>query len=199
MTKIFLTIVATSFYVFAVTKFLNSYRADVNYQTTRVLLEQVHAVDALTAINKAIDLNPNEPAYYRERAKAYLALTILEDTQTNKELKRRAHNDLVHAIYLNPDNLATIRNSTPTLYFLTVENLTQPDTDKNRDEEYKSKVKEYLSKYKSTYKSDLGVQVLIAKYEKKLGLEKEYSESIENIKNLRPDIVEWHPDLQLTH
>lgn len=193
--KLLLTLILTVSMLAVVRTFAKTYRADVQYKTARNLFESGRSIEALDEINKSIENNPNEPSYYRERAKIYLALGTNQGNDAKKELKTHAAADLNKAAQLNPNNLATIRNGTPVYYFLAVEELSEAESLENIDPQYSKLVTEYLQKYKKTYANDLGMQVLIAKYEKKLGLNENFNSTIENIKNLRPEILEWHPDL----
>lgn len=195
MKKIILTLVLIGAFVQINKLFWNYYKADVNYKTERNLFEEGKAVEALPKINAAIENNPNEPAYYRERAKNYLVLGANQDMETKKELKKYALADLSRSLQLNPQNLATIRNNTAIYYYLAVDDLNKPGTADNVDSQYINLVEQYLTKYKNEYKNDLGVQVLVSTHEKKLGLNENYNETLENIKRLRPDVLKWHPDL----
>ena len=88
--------------------------------------------------------------------------------------------DLETAHRMNPRNLVVLRDSIPIYALLT---------------EYPERTAaafKFLQKYLS---DDVGVAVLLAKYEKNLGLDESYKASLRRIKLLRPDLLEWHPDL----
>ena len=62
----------------------------------------------------------------------------------------------------------------------------------NYDERYIGYVKEFYNETKNNYPNDAGVILGVAKYEKKLGLEESYQNSVERIKFLRPDLLDWN-------
>lgn len=126
---------------------------------------------SLSSINTTIKNNPYEPAYYRQKAKLYIYLTDYA----------KALENLKYAESLNPTNLATTRNEIPSYYLL------------GKTEEYIFETVSFYEKLKNTYENDLGIYADIAQYEKRLGLENEFKKTYEKSKNLRPDIVEWHP------
>lgn len=171
-------------------KFLSFYRADVNFKKSQELIKVTEAKSALFYANKAVKLNPLEPNYYRGRAKIN-TIFLVKDENLEKT-KEDIYSDLKKAENLNPDNLVTIRNSIPIYYFLAVKDLSIISGVDNIDSNYIGTVSEFYRKAKSDYWSDVGVLLSVAKYEKRLGMLDEYEKSASRIKDLRPDILEWH-------
>lgn len=85
---------------------------------------------------------------------------------------------LEEAIELNPNNLATIRNAIPLYASLD-----------------KTVARAYFADVKSAYSTDVGILVQIGKYEKKVSLESDFIKTTQMIRELRPDLLDWHPDL----
>lgn len=182
--KILVSIIIIS-YVLLIVTFVKKYSADVNYQSADDLFQENHASAALIKINESISQNPLEPEYYRQRAKIYILLN-------NKE---SALSDLQTSYDLNPTNLATIRDNVPLYFFLANRDLSQPASLENIDYDFLPIVQSYFMQTKEYFSNDAGVQIAVAKYEKRLGLTEDYEKSMKNIKSLRPDLLEWHPDL----
>ena len=149
---------------------------------------------ALDEINKAIKLNPNEPNYYRQRAKVGIASTLGTDAKTKQKLKSLIEQDLETSLSLNTKNLATIRNNVQLYFFLANLDLSQPASPSNTDPLFLPNALEYFEFVKKYAPTDLGVQVHIAKYEKRLQAEN-YKTTLETIRKIRPDVLEWHPDI----
>ena len=192
--KVIVTIILSILILVIVKGLINIYAADYFYKRSQILIEEGDFKTSAKYADYAIDLNPLEPNYYRGRAK--ILVTILTDqTDNSHEIKLSAINDLNKAYSLNPSNLVVSRNSIPLYYFIATKDLTQPASVSNVDEDFLIYVKEFYSILKQKYPNDLGVMVQIAKYEKRLGLEKEYHETIEQIKVLRPDVLDWYKDL----
>jgi len=61
---------------------------------------------------------------------------------------------------------------------------------------YSGAVKEFFQNTKDKYWHDAGVISTIAKYEKRLSFLTEYQESVNRIKEIRPDLLEWHPSFR---
>lgn len=196
MTKKFLIIPLVIAYSFSVYIFASLYLADVHYSMSQKLLSKGEVVKGLEEIDKAISLNSLEPAYHRGRAKIFVYATIGQDTDSTKNLKTLASQELKASYNLNPNNLATIRNNTPIHYLLALKNIEQPVSAQNLDPVFLSEAKNYFEQTKKLYPNDVGVYTLIAGYEKKLGLTKEFNESIARIKELRPDLLDWQEDLK---
>ena len=184
------------FIIFIYGLFINTcisiYSADVLYSDTQGYLLKNEIVKAIQSINTAIKLNPNEPNYYKERAKALIYVTIDQENQTVELSKRLALNDLETAIKLNNTNLVTIRNIVPLYFFLANKDLTKPTTVDNIDDKYLNVTKTYFDFVQSYAPNDAGVYVLLAKYEKRLGFTNEYSFAKERVNELRPDLLEWN-------
>lgn len=177
-------------YVLLMILFARMYLADVFYESSQNSFALQDYEEAEQFASRAVSLNPNEPAYLRHRAKALIMMSF---SQNNAVFKSQAYDDLISAYHLNPNNLATIRNSVPLLYFLSVKDYAIPATSgTNIDSNFFNLTKEYYANVKNISRNDVGIFVLLAKYEKKLGLVEEYMESLKNITNLRPDLLEWH-------
>ncbi len=190
MIKPLLIFVIAGIYIVLMSKFMNIYVADVYYTASKGDMENGLLKDAEKNINKAISLNVKEPAYYRQRAKVMLGTLILaEDAE---ETKLVAQKDLETAQKLNVKNLATLRNSIPLYYFLAIGDISDIVSDQNIDEKYLPVTRNYYDLLKDTYGNDLGVLADVAKYEKKLGLGREYEQSWQRAYELRPDITNWH-------
>lgn len=169
--KSLLLLSITIIYFFFISKLFAIFFADVFLVHSKQQLEKGDVYRALESINTSLSNNNNEPAYFRQKAKieAYLG-----ETQSAYQTLQTAKN-------LNPKNLATLRNSVPT-YYLLAKNSQNTETTAT-----------YYSNLKSTYPNDLGIYADIALYEKKLGLEKNFAESVQKAGQLRSDILEWHP------
>lgn len=169
---------------------LSFYRADINYKKSQELIKITEAESAIFYANKAVGLNPFEPNYYRGRAK--INTTFLVKNEDSEKIKEGIYSDLKKAENLNPNNIVTIRNSIPIYYFIAVKDLYISSGADNIDPNYIAPVSDFYKKAKSDYWSDVGVLVSVAKYEKRLGIVDEYGKSVSRIKELRPDILEWH-------
>ncbi len=170
---------STILFILFISTAVKFYIAELYYAGSKIYLDKGDLNKALEYSTKAVSLNSNEPAYLRQRAKVNLANKILLN---NSELTANALTDLQNAENLNPHNLATLRNQIPLYYYL----VNDSDIQITRN---------YFYKLKTTYKSDLGLLVDIAKYEKQLGLEQDFILTKDMISVLRPDILEWHEDL----
>lgn len=168
------------------------YLADVYYAKSQELLRLRKFSDSLIFIDKAIQNNPYEPSYFRGRAKTLVYGLVFVDKNERMYLKERALSDLRYSYKLNPYNLVTLRNSVPLYYFLSIYNIDAPVSEENVDDTYLTLAKSFFDEMKNRYKNDLGVLLLVAKYEKKLGLTNDFSSTSEKIRNLRPDILNWY-------
>ncbi len=180
--KLILSLIVVAIGAGFIIKTTQLYKADILITKAEIALEQTKTETGLEVANKAIRLNPQEPYYYRQRARIYIVLGK----------KDKALADLTKAYELNPNNLATLRNNIPLYYFLSVEDIYQPTTQNNLDQKYIAIAKQYLSELKHRFPNDVGTLVDIAKYEQKLGLTTEFAQSVEQIKVIRPDLLEWH-------
>jgi tetratricopeptide (TPR) repeat protein len=196
MTKILYTAVIAFVYILLIMKLGSIYLADVSYKEARVLLSKGKIAGSLGSINRAIEKNPSEPAYYRERARIYLASMPGYEEEDLSLIKNLALNDLKVAYDLNPNNIVTLRNSVPLYYFLAVEDVTRDIGPDNVDEDLVNETKAFYRHAKTKSPSDVGIYVLLAKYEHRLGMQEELEESIKRIRSLRPDLIDWHPSLK---
>ncbi|GIW69376.1 MAG: hypothetical protein KatS3mg101_0123 [Patescibacteria group bacterium] len=169
------------------------YTADKSAVQAVDLLESMEYEKALVKADEALELNPQEPSYYRTRALIYLAKYVLEDdTQDSLGYKEKAYEDVVKSMELNPDNLVTKRNLAPLFYFLAIQNVNSMAGKDNHDPKFIDVATAYFEDLKNEYSHDAGVVTLVAGYERKLGLQERYEESRGMIRSLRPDLLEWH-------
>lgn len=183
--KILKAVVLTVVYISLLKIFWNAVSADESYIDSQRALKESNFERALLYANKSIEKNSNEPRYYYGRAKVYIG-------NANKD---EALADLQKAQELNPKNLVTLRNVVPIYYFLSIFDLSKTSSVNNLDEKYYTVTKAFYSDLKNYSPTDVGINVLLAKYEKRLGMEQEYKKSLEIIKSLRPDLLDWHPNL----
>jgi len=166
------------------------YKADVLYIKSKGYLNDLKVGEALSLINKSIELNPHEPNYLKERSKIKI-VSLIYNKYDYEERKTGALFDMQKSIELNPNNLVTARNLIPLYYFLSYKELYSNSSD-NLDGKYMNIAREYYRYIKERYRNDAGVVLSVARYEKKLGLNNDFNESMEMIKKLRPDLLEWH-------
>jgi tetratricopeptide (TPR) repeat protein len=175
-----------------------TYKADVYFEKSQTFLEQSDIEEAELNIKKALELNPKEPNYWRGSAKIKIYMlsyyTAFEnpDEEKSMQLRNSAYNDLNTAQELNPKNLVTLRNSVPLMFYISLKQPAEQPSEENIESSYREITKKFYESVKRKYSTDAGVIALIASYEKRLGLNKEYEESKERAKYLRPDIIEWH-------
>lgn len=149
--------------------------------------------NSLKWINRAVNSNPNESAYLRQRARTYLTGSIIPGfTGTITENKQKALGDLEKAESLNNKNLATLRNLVPIYYYLSAEDLLKSEENVEFEDNYLLKTRVFYTNLKITYPNDLGILADLARQEKRLNLEKDFSKTYEMAEKLRPDIVTWH-------
>jgi len=156
-------------YILFVTVVVKIFLADASYKNARNFYRYGEISNALEEINKAIAKNPNEPRYYKERAKILFVSS-----------EASAVADLETAHRMNPRNLVVLRDSIPIYALLT---------------EYPEKTAAAFKFLQGYLPNDVGVAVLLAKYEKNLGLGELYKASLGRIRFLRPDLLEWYSDL----
>jgi hypothetical protein len=169
-----------------------NYAADLAYEKAKDSLDQVQLSDAFDHAEAAIKLNPLEPNYYRMRARVLINYLAYKDRSVRTVTKQLIINDLQNAYNLNPENLVTIRNIIPLYYFVATENVSAPAVVENVDPYFLEPVKNFYAQVKDYSPSDAGVYALIAKYEKRLGLDSEYNDSVEKVRVLRPDLLDWY-------
>ncbi len=172
MKKVISISIITILYLFSILQVFNLFVADIYFASSRQLFEKKAYDQALQHAIDSIRLNANEPSYYRQAARAYLGIGDLNFTLSNLNKAQR----------LNDKNLTTLRNALP-IYFAIAKS----------NDAYLGNALNYYNDLKNKYPNDLGVLADIAKYETELGAEQNYNETVEMVKNLRPDILEWHP------
>ncbi|HLB52047.1 hypothetical protein A3F07_03000 [candidate division WWE3 bacterium RIFCSPHIGHO2_12_FULL_38_15] len=180
----------------AINSFYAKYTADVYFSNSEKLLEEFELEKALNNATLSIRNNPLEPNYYKQRAKVYLTMAAVLSDEYKSELKKSALDDMNTAYNINPDNLVTVRNLVPLFYFLSVREYTLNISEENIDRDFLPITKSYYEKIKNISPNDAGVYVLLAKYEKRLGLANEYNQSIKIVGELRPDLLEWHENFR---
>ena len=190
MTRKLLVLPIWTIYLFVIFVFIKMFLADVYFRKSQDLLKKESTEKALSFANKAVSFNPLEPNYFRGRAK--INIVRLGSLGNSKFLKEAVLNDLKIAYSLNPQNLVTIRNSIPLHYFLTMKFMVLGPVTENLDENYLQPAINYLERAKKVYWTDAGVITEVAGYEKKLGLDADYQESVDRIRQIRPDLLEWH-------
>ncbi len=178
------------FYVFIIIKLAEFYLADVNFKKSQDLIKKGYDDDAIYYADKSISLNPFEPSYYRGRAK--VNTVFLVSSENIEDVKKSIFNDLKKAQDLNKNNLVIIRNSIPIYYFLAISDVYLSSGVDNIDEKYIDTVSEFFEDTKKNFWNDVGVVLAVAKYEKRLGLQENYGESVSRIEELRPDLLYWH-------
>ncbi|MBU1132745.1 hypothetical protein KKG08_00535 [Patescibacteria group bacterium] len=188
--KIILTIVIWGAFSLWSFYWIKIYISDIYFKKSQIYLTAEYVDKAQEYSNKAIKFNPFEPNYYRGRAKV---LTVsLVDEKDLGAVKNRILKDLKKAEKLNLNNLVTLRNAVPIYYFLAIGDISLTSGILNLDPVYLPVTKEFFKTLKETYSHDVGVVTLLAKYEKKLGLDAEYLESRKIVERLRPELLDWH-------
>lgn len=193
MTKKVLVIFIWSVYILLCAIFIRIFFADINYKKSQAMLNGNYLEYAATLSEKAVSQNPFEPNYYKGRAKVYsIKLLYVEDLSTRSQIKEKILADLEKAYFLNENNLVTIRNIFPLYYLLALKDINLETSQNNTDPKYLEVTKEFLESNKKRFWNDAGVVASVAKYERKLGLVKEYGESVQRIMELRPDLLDWY-------
>jgi len=168
------------------------YLADKLSEKSQRYLSKGDTTMANSLIYKAIEKNPNEPNYHRIKAKILLVKSVSETQESKELLKENILRELKTAEEENPNNLVTIRNIIPLYYFLALKDASVLNVPFDIDETYLPITRDYYQWVKSKYSHDAGVVVALAKYEKKLGLSEDYEKSVEIIKKIRPDLLDWY-------
>lgn len=182
-------LVVTAVYVLFLRETWSQVSADFNYALAQRALKDSDYPHALELSQRARSQNPNEPRYFYGKAKVLL-------TQLPNSSKGDILHLLVSAENISPHNLVTLRNIAPFYYYLAVEDLKKPEGIQNIDQTFLPITLAFLEKLSVTYPDDVGVQVLTATYERKLGQTELFNSKIEKIRLLRPDLLEWQPGLK---
>jgi tetratricopeptide (TPR) repeat protein len=190
--RIFLSCLIVVLFLFSLTTFVKFYKADVNYKKSQNFLKDGSYDNALKRASLAISANPLIPRYYQGRAKILLTYLSQAEESEKPEIKELVLQDLQRAYNLNPDNLVTARNIVPLYYFLAARDLTLPGSADNVDRHYIEVTQEFYRVIRGKYPDDVGVSVLLAKYEQRLGLEEDFNIDMARVKELRPDLLEWY-------
>ena len=170
----------------------SNYNADKMYQKAKDSLDRSELSNAFDYAESAIKLNPLEPNYYRMRARVLINYLPHKDTSTRTFTKQLIVNDLKNAYNLNTENLVTIRNLVPLYYFVAAENISAPAGSENIDPYFFEAAKNFYASIKDYSKNDVGIYALLAKYEKRLNMMEEYGVSVNKVRILRPDLLDWY-------
>lgn len=193
---ILLSAVTIAIYGYLNIQFFKQYLADVASKESDLYFERGDVIKALALANRSIKMNPHEPFYYRQRAKTYMLTTMGQSADEISYIKASTLKDLLRAREVNPDNLATLRGEISLYYLLALSNLTEASQQKSQDNTtdifYLGLAKDYYQTLSERFYDDAGVLTQIAKYQKMLGLENDYQNSVERIRILRPDLLEWY-------
>jgi len=190
--KIFLLILVWGGFVICFKFLMKTYLADVYYEKSQKYLKLSKVGTAQRYADLAIESNPNEENYHRGRAKVNILALVSKSEYEKAVLKNNILADLEYSVNLNPNNLVVIRNSVPLYFFLSTNDLSKPAIEGNVDYTYLPHAKRFFEETKNSYFHDVGVIALVAKYEKRLGLEEEYNRSVKQIEILRPDLLDWY-------
>lgn len=189
--KIIVTVLCLATYTLLALYSSKRFVADIFYFSGRKELKANNAVVAEYYLNRAIYYNETEPRYYRELAKNQILQSSRVDSDEQKRiLLEKASVLLTYSITLNEDNLVSLRDALPVFYLISKESGSAEDRETSN---------EWLQIASNRHEKDLGVQILVAKYSHKNSTSNEDTEFtkiiLEKIRNLRPDVLEWHPEL----
>lgn len=210
VTTALLPLLLVALYLYANVYFGRHVLADIFSKASAQYFDAGEIQKALDFSNKAVHLNPNEPFYYRQRAKTYMLTTVGQTEDQPAYIKTRAYQDVITAQNLNPQNLATLRGEIPLYYFLALKDISKTANSQNErldsigrgdinskegdrlDQFNLELARNYYLKLSQNYSNDVGVQTQVAKYQKMLGLQDDLDSTVSMIKNLRPDLLEWY-------
>ena len=201
--KTVFTVLIVSFYFYGNILFGRQLLSDMFSKASESYFEAGESQKALDYNNKSLGLNPNEPFYYRQRAKTYVLTLVGQPKEQIDRIKALAYKDVTTAESLNPKNLATLRGNISLYYFLALKDLVDATANPDQidqevsvptptDPHYRKLADDYYTKLSQEYPNDVGLQTQIAKYQKLLGLKSEYNETLQKVKNLRPDLLDWY-------
>lgn len=179
----------------SVDAFSKMYTADTYAAASTDLTAKGYYVEALANAKRAVNLNPLEANYYRLMAKSLILTSAGKELSDVEVAKAEALKNLKKAYELNPNNLVTLRDSVPLYYFLAID-LSLGADGKKVDTAFLPIAKEFFDSTKVRYKDDAGVLVLVAKYEKRLGLTDDFNATRAAVEKLRPDLLEWNESLR---
>lgn len=164
-----------------------SYRAEKAY-------DKGYVEEALKFSNVATNLNKKEPFYFRQKAKILIITSSGISGENMAGMKKEALEDMLYSKNLNPTNLATLRGLIPLHYFLTLQDLRGASLGENSsfDFEYFAGARAYYNFMFATYPNDVGILTQLAKYQKLLGLSDDYNLTLNRVKELRPDLLNWY-------
>ncbi len=183
-TKCLLLVLVFLFATFVVRMYL----ADVYLVKARSFFEMSDYKQVIKYADKAIAQNNLEPSYHVYRANAVVLQTLALKPEVAAYLKLQALADIEYAISLNKINLVTLRNALPVYFYMAYN---AADDYSYSEEYFLQQTKLYITMLKTFYPNDAGVLVEIAEIENALQMESEYNGTVEMIKALRPDLLEW--------
>ncbi|MFA5776377.1 MAG: O-antigen ligase family protein [Patescibacteria group bacterium] len=186
--RLIMSILIITGYIFLNVQFAKQYLADTVSKKSQKYFEQGDVQKALECADKSVKLNPKEPFYYRTRAKTYILQTTGQNINATNSLKALALKDMLRARELNPQNLATLRGLVSLYYFLSLKDISSATVDPF----YLGMTQYYYKNLSTNYPTDVGVLVLVAKYQNMLGFTVDYQNTIGQIKTLRPDLLDWY-------
>ncbi len=192
MSKKIVFLLISAIYMLVVVIGVTFFVADSFDFAADTLIKNKEVLLGLSFSENATNLNPFEPSYLKTRAHLLLYASAM-DREMSPVYKSSAVDALDLAIKLNPTNLATLRNTLPVYFYLTITDLTHPVTAKNLDYKYLDLFAEKSEALTSYVPNDLGVLVTTANYYSRLGMTDSYTEIVTRIKHLRPDVLDWHP------
>ncbi len=186
----------TGIYIFCVYTILSLFIADIYFQKAQMQLNGLQLDTAIRLNAQAISLNDREPQYFIQRAKILVLTATDATTSSYNSTKKLAYDSLSKALYLNSNDLVSKLDALPLFAVLSTKNiLANSIYPNNIDYNYINEAYAFIANLKKEYANDVGVLTKCAYYEQKLGFNLEYLESIEKIKELRPDLLEWYPQL----
>lgn len=172
---------------------LTKYSADIAFKDSENLLKEGRGIEALRYANKAILRNPQEANYFRNRARIYISMALATSDNPNETLtyKILALEDMKNAYNLNPNNLVTMRNLLPLYYYLSIDEELS-ETPNEVGDSFLHITTRFFDTLKNMAPNDIGVYLLVARYQYKLELFDAYFQTEAKIKMLRSDILDWY-------
>lgn len=193
--SIILALLLTLGYFSFLSTIFKFYTADIRAASARENILTGEFIEGLSLAEEAIALNPREPYYYRLKAQSLLMSAHFTLDVPTEDLKKMALSTIKRSYELNLENFTTYRNTIPLYYYLGVKDLSSSEDEIELDQTYISIIQDYFGFLKAQYPTDVGTWVSLAYYEKRLGLMDDYEYTVEKIRTLRPDLLEWHPKL----
>lgn len=174
--------------ILCISKVITLFIADITMKKAKDFMISYDYQNSLILMNRAIVLNSKEPYYFKNRAHVYAELALQESFESKKNYyKNISLENLNEGYNLNPKNLKFLRDSIYVYYLL------------SKNDSFLSnevlQTRNYFYFLKTEYSTDVGTLVDVAMYEKKLNLLADYNQTITQIIKLRPDLLNWYPEL----